>query len=343
MRSGHHPLVDPREFLEPVVEPTAQDLSRRQVDGPAVQRQRAAPAQQGDVVRPRVLDDIHHDRAAVVVRVEGVEDPARLRLEPAHLRRTAVAAQQADSGLVVRVPGVGQLHPGRGSVHAEGHGQVEENHVFLGQGEVVDHRPVGDGDVGGCDHLAVGGDDDVLDVVPSPEVGDGVQFTGPRVELGVRGESAGQRAAEIARSPGFQFAGQLIWQRAGLHGGQRPSRVPDDVGVGREVGAGVDRALRPGLAERLGHSPGADPPVAVPLGPAVAQPDSVHHPRAYEPVVAGVVQSQRVRPVTQVTAVELGGDAAGDRQVKRGDLALVTGAKEPLEVQEVTSGGYEPS
>src|SRR3712207_8157256 len=42
-------------------------------------------------------------------------------------------------------------------------------------------------------------DDDVLDVVPGPVVGDRVQVAGPPVELGVRRVAARQGAAEVAR------------------------------------------------------------------------------------------------------------------------------------------------
>ena len=70
------------------------------------------------------------------------------------------------------------------------------------------------------------------------------------VELGVRGEAAGQRAAEVARADGVQLVGQLIGQRAGLDGGERAPGVGDDVGVGGEVHVLVHRAARPLLAER---------------------------------------------------------------------------------------------
>ena len=46
----------------------------------------------------------------------------------------------------------------------------------------------------------------------------------------------------------------------------------------------------------------------------------MHHARAQEPVIVGVVQAERVGTVPQVTPVELSGHTAGDRQVKGGDL-----------------------
>src|SRR3712207_7778712 len=77
-------------------------------------------------------------------------------------------------------------------------------------------------------------DDDVLDVVPGPVVGDRVQVAGPPVELGVRRVAARQGAAEVARPDRLQLVGQLVGQRTGLHGGEGPSTVRQDVRVGRE-------------------------------------------------------------------------------------------------------------
>ena len=99
------------------------------------------------------------------------------------------------------------------------------------------------------------------------------------------------------------------------------------MGVGGEVHVLVHRAARPLFVVLRGDGLGADPPVAVPLGPAIPQPHPVHHARAQEPVIVGVVQAQRVRPVAQVPAGQLGGQAAGDRQVVGGDLLLYRGER----------------
>src|SRR5580698_8122303 len=193
MRPGHHPLVDPRELLKPVVESAVRDLAGGRVEDPPVEGEGTAAAEPGDVVGTFVLDHVHHDPAVlVVVGVEGVEDPARVDLEPPDLGGVAVAGQQADAGLVGWVPGVGELDPGRGGGHAERDGQVEQDDVVPGQGEVVHHGAVRDRDAGRLSYFAGRADDDVLDVVPGPVVGDGVQFPGAGVELGVRGVPAGQ-------------------------------------------------------------------------------------------------------------------------------------------------------
>ena len=116
----------------------------------------------------------------------------------------------------------------------------------------------------------------------------------------------------------------------------------DDARVGGEVHVLVHRASRPLLVVLCGDGLGADPPVAVPLGLAVAQPHAVHHARAQEPVVVGVVQAERVRPVAQVTAVQPGGHLTGDRQVERRDL-LLYGGEGPFQETAVSRRGHDPS
>ena len=332
VRLAGHPLVGAREFLGAVVQALLGDLPGAGVDDPPVQRQRPVPVQRRDVVSTVVTDQIYHHPAAVVVGVEGMEDPARVHLEPADPGCDAAPRQEADPGQVAGIPGVGQLQPGRYRVHAEGDRQVEQDHVAGGEREVVHHRAIGDRDVGGPADIAVDADDHVLDVVPRPVVGDGVQFARPAVGLGVRGEATGQRARKVARAEGVQLTGQLIRQRAGLDGGQVAPGVGDDVRVVGEVHVVVDRPGGPFLVHRLGELPGADPAVAVPLGLPVAQPHPVHHARAQEPVplpesVTRVFQAQRVRPVAQVTAVQRGRHGAGDRQVERGDLLFDRGER----------------
>jgi hypothetical protein len=59
-----------------------------------------------------------------------MKDPAGVHLEPADPGCGAAARQQADPGLVGGVPGIGQLHPGRRRIQAEGDRQVEQHHVL---------------------------------------------------------------------------------------------------------------------------------------------------------------------------------------------------------------------
>ena len=281
VRPGDDPVVDPGELLAAVVQALLGDLAGGRVDDPPVQGHRSVRGPEGrDVEGLVVLAQVDHDLAAVVVvGVEAVEDPARLDLDPAD-GRAAVARQQPDAGLMRRVPHVRQLLARGDRVQAEGDRQVKQHHVAVGEREVMHHRAVGDRDVGGAGDLSRRVDDDVLDVVPGPEVGDGVQLAGGVVELGVRGEAAGQGPAEVARADGVQLIGQLVRQRPGLDGGQGAPAVGDDVGVGGEVHVLVHRAARPLVVVLRGDGLGADPPVAVPLGLAVAQPHAVHHARA---------------------------------------------------------------
>ncbi len=97
-----------------------------------------------------------------------------------------------------------------------------------------------------------------------------MQVAGHRVAFGMRGEAAPQRAAEIARPGRLQFIGELVGQRARLNRRQSAPADADDVRIGGEIPVIVDRATCPLFAERLGHGLGPDPPVAIPLGPAVA-------------------------------------------------------------------------
>ena len=159
-----------------------------------------------------------------------------------------------------------------------------------------------------------------------------MQFPGTPVELGVRGEAAGQPPGEVARPERVQLIAELVGQRPGLHRGQVAPGVADDVGVGGEVHIGVHRPGRPSLTQGLGQLPGAHPAVAVPLRLSVPQPHAVHHPRAQEPVplpepVTGILQAQRVGPVAQIASGQPGRHAARHRQVERGDLILNRGKR----------------
>src|ERR1017187_6118791 len=214
VRPGDDPVVDPGELLSPVVQALLGDLAGRRIYDPPVQGHRPVGVpERGDVEGLVVLAQVDHDPAAVVVvGVEAVEDPARLDLDPAD-GRAAVAGQQADAGLVRRVPHVRQFLARGDRVQAERDRQVKQYHVGSGEREVMHHPAVGDGDVGGAGDLSRRVDHHVLDVVPGPEVGDGVQLARLVVELGVRGEAAGQGPGEVARADGVQLIGQLVRQR----------------------------------------------------------------------------------------------------------------------------------
>ena len=203
VRPGDDPVVDPGEFLPAIVQSLLGDRAGGRVDGPPVQGHRAVRSpQRGDVEPLVVLAQVDQDPAVgVLIGVEAVEHPARLDLDPAD-GRAAVAGQQADSRLVGGVPHVRQFLALGDRVQAERDRQVQQDHVVGGEREVMHHRPVGDRDVGGADDLAARADDNVLHVVPGPEVRDRVQLAGGVVDLGVRGEAARQGPAEVTRAGG---------------------------------------------------------------------------------------------------------------------------------------------
>ena len=103
------PLVDARELLGVVVEPVLAHLVGEQVDGePGHRRGTLVGSVEDGGEHPVVAHDVDDDGVAVLVGVEGVEDEARVDLEPAHVVAAALAGQQAQSRRVVGVPGVGQ-------------------------------------------------------------------------------------------------------------------------------------------------------------------------------------------------------------------------------------------
>ena len=212
-------------------------LPRCEVDRPAVERRRAfVRAEAVAVEHLRVADDVEHDAVAVVVGVQRVEHVAGLDVEPPDVVGRGLPRQDADASGVVRVPPVGEARAGHGSVEVEGHRQVVDHDVVLGEREVVHHRAGADLDVDGAAHPAVGADHRVLhDVAPAPEVRERVQLAGLRVALGVGGVAAGQRAVEVARPDRVELVGELVRAGAGLDDGEGAAGVADHVGVAGEV------------------------------------------------------------------------------------------------------------
>ena len=241
---------------------------------------------------------------------------------PDDLGRLAVPGQQADAGPIALLPAVGERRTRRSGIEAERHREIEQDDGALGDGAVMHaHRPAhGDAPAGAHPRLRV--HDRHLDVVaPAEEIGDGVELPRQWVALRVRRVAAFQRAAEIAGADRLELVAQLVGACAGLHDGEGASRMADDVGVGREVHAGVHRPRAGLLAERTRHLGRAHPTVPVPLGAPVTQPDPVHHPVTGEPVVGrGLGGRDGIRPVAEVAAGEGFRYVPGDGQLGRGDL-----------------------
>jgi hypothetical protein len=71
-------------------------------------------------------------------------------------------------------------------------------------------RFVANGNFGYVAHSAIFVDDDVLDMILTGRIRDGVNLALLHVGLGVRGETSGQGAGEIVRTDRVQFAGDLV-------------------------------------------------------------------------------------------------------------------------------------
>ena len=212
----------------------------------------------------RVAHDIENDRVTLLVGVERVEDIARLDIEPTHITGAARARHDADTGWIARVPPVlGRCPQGRryrdgsGLPGIEGHREVVEHHVVLGQREVVHHRAAGDLDVHGVASAPVDADDRVLHAVASTErVGHRVQFPAVRVPLRVCGVTTSHGAVEVASSDGVQVVIELVVGIPAFY------QCECAAGVAQHAGIGSDQ-LQPslgggwagwGFAERSRHS-----------------------------------------------------------------------------------------
>ena len=181
------------------------------------------------------------------------------------------------------------------------------------QGHVVHEAgPVDALDRGRRDGRAVRADDRPGQERRGEVVAEHRHLAGSRVDLGVRGDSGGQAAAEGLGTEGLERGPEPVGA-LGLGQGEQTAAVPDDVHVGQVAdGVGKRRAdqfrarpvgvVDPGPQRAacglLGYQGGcADEPVAVAGGPA-AEPHLVHHAIAVERVdVATDGAESRVRAV----------------------------------------------
>ena len=165
-------------------------------------------------------------------------------------------------------------------------------------------------------------EDGHLDVVAPPEeIGHGVELAGQRVPLGVRRVAAVERAAEVAGADGLQLVGQLVGPRPGLDDGEGAAGVADDVGVGREVHAGVHgtgrgsspraRATSAERTQRLRYHSARPSRRRIPC--TIPSPVNQWY-------VAGSGAETGIGPVAQVAAAEGLGDLAGHGQLGRRHL-----------------------
>ena len=132
----------------------------------------------------------------------------------------------------------------------------------------------------------------------------------------MRREPVRERAVEVAASQRLELVAQLDRASAGLDDRERLARVADHVRVRREVHVAVDRATGIGHIQLGEHLACVHPAVAIPVGLAVCEADTVDHALASEPVVRRRVDStDRVRPVAQEPTLQRRGDRARDGKV----------------------------
>ncbi len=194
------------------------------------------------------------------------------------------------TGLDVDPPHVGVGAPAgpvrHGALHrqvdVEDDRQVHEDHVVLGEVEVVDHRRAGHGDGLAADQGPAGVGDVVRQVRGAERVPEEVQLAGPRVELGVGGHRGGEPPVEVVAADGVELGGDLV-REPGLDEGQDPARVAHDVGVRHPHGQ-VDVALVVDEGPLPRQALGAHVPVAVPAGRPGVEGDAVQHAVTQEPV-----------------------------------------------------------
>ena len=166
-------------------------------------------------------------------------------------------------------------------------------------------RFVANGNLGYVAHSASLVDDDVLDIILTIRICDGVNLALLHVGLGVRGKTSGQGAGEIVRPNRVQFVGDLVWQGTIFNRRKDSTGVSENVSVGGEVVV-MDGTLPPLFAERFRDSFRTNPAIAIPLRPSVPQSHAVHHARAKKPVVLAIVDAaHKIRTVAQIAAIQL--------------------------------------
>ena len=329
---AREPLVEPRELGVEVVQRGFLHLVRgaRQVELPAGQAGAAARAgpsvREGEEGRRVVQADLGHDLPVRLPGVHRVEDIARTGGEPADGGDIVAPLHQAHIGRLLRLPGIARqaLH---GPLEAAGQRHDREQHVVLGDQEVMDHGRVGRLEVGAVDNLAGrigdavahgGGEGMRPDAISEPD-----HLAGLWIQLGMGGDPAGilGRIAPRLEGVGIDLEGHVP-----LLEGQQAAGVEQDVGIGHAavlpgrqgVAEHGIEAAEEGAAMLVLELPlrGADIAVAI-GGLAPAQPEGVDHAVAGEPVVVRVEGLELgVRPGAVEGAFKAGRDLPDDLEVE---------------------------
>ena len=194
------------------------------------------------------------------------------------------------------------------------------------------HRSARHRDIDAALDPAVGADDEMANVFPGRRVDGRVQFSGLRIEVGMRRETAGQGAVEVASTHGVELVVEFDGQVAGFHDGEGFARVADHVGVG-DAAAEIhllDRPFhrRPPLGGH--HVIVSHVAVAVRERLSVTDVNVVHHAAAEKPMMVFRIGINRVRADAQQVSRELFGDLPRDRQRINGEF-IIDGAEVPGE------------
>ena len=187
----------------------------------------------------------------------------------------------------------------------------------------MQHRCLLERYVYGPAHLAIGSNNHVLHMVHplGQRVDHGVHLARVGIDLGMRRECSGQGAEEVVARNRLEFVGELNRTTTGFDHGKCGASESANVGVRTDVAVVPVATPNVGLAAMLAQTSAADITIAVPLGIAVTEPHTVNHAVSDEPVMGlGVHCSERVRPIAQIAAVELGGQLTNDWQINSGDL-----------------------
>ncbi len=335
IRAARAARVGEREFDRAFVERRLRDAAPGKVDRPTVQHARRKVQA---VAAPEigVAHRIEHDRLAALVRVEHVEHIARLDGEPTDFRGGIVAAQHAEPRAVVVAPAE-RHRSGLCQRQVEHDGQIEKDHVPVGQRDVVHHRHAGNVDAAALGQRAVGGDAVIREARRVHAHPVRVQFARARAAFRMRGERRGQAAAEVVRADRFELGGDLVRKRR-LDQREDAAGVRDHAGV-RDGRGQVDRSVGTPIRCLAVEGPRAHPAVAVPPRAAAVEANPVQHAVGHERV-ADRRAGSRVGSVTKESSGQLRRDRAHHRKVHGFDLLRRRGHERVFRLRDRRGGRH---
>src|SRR5690349_16918664 len=137
-------LVRAWKLLRGPVDHVARDPFRDWIDGPALEGNAVGIRPLGALVEHLVVcTNVENDSAVGPLEpVARMEHVAGVHVTPDDVAVRALPWQQAHARAMLGVPGVGEPVAGEQALDRQGDGQIEDQHVVLGDHAVVDHRPV---------------------------------------------------------------------------------------------------------------------------------------------------------------------------------------------------------